>query len=115
MFVKIIDCSMKRMQLRWSADNCRVCSTCKVNDVMSTKGWSLNALQKPSGLHVCVTLQMANTVGVFISELSEAVSYVKGNPRGLDDGMATIYGAAAKMPDRGIVRDLLVSYMDTAC
>jgi hypothetical protein len=29
--------------------------------------------------------------------------------------MTPIYGAAAKMPDRGTVHDILVAYMDSTC
>lgn len=44
-----------------------------------------------------------------------AVWQVRSSPDKLDQGMAPIYGAAGKMPDRGTVGDLLVAYMDAAC
>lgn len=40
---------------------------------------------------------------------------VRSSPDKVDKGMAPIYGAAGKMPDRGTVGDLLVAYMDAAC
>lgn len=40
---------------------------------------------------------------------------VRNNPDKFADGMAPIYGAAATMPDRGSVRDLLIAYMDGTC
>lgn len=40
---------------------------------------------------------------------------VRNNPDKFGDGMAPIYGAAATMPDRGSVRDLLIAYMDGTC
>ncbi|KAI5078358.1 hypothetical protein GOP47_0006029 [Adiantum capillus-veneris] len=87
----------------------------KVNDAMTAKGWSLNALHKPNSLHICITLQHVEMIEEFLKDLALAVRTVKENPGSFEDGMAPIYGAAAKMPDRGIVKDLLVAYMDNTC
>ncbi|CAM6052283.1 unnamed protein product [Sphagnum compactum] len=87
----------------------------KVNDVMTTQGWSLNALHKPSSVHICITLQHVDVVDDFLGDLAAAVVTVRENPGKFEDGMAPIYGAAAKMPDRGTVRDILVAYMDSTC
>lgn len=40
---------------------------------------------------------------------------VKANPGPMKGGLAPIYGAAGKMPDRGMVQDLLVDFMDNSC
>jgi sphinganine-1-phosphate aldolase len=87
----------------------------KINDVMASKGWSLNALHKPSSVHICVTLQHVDIVDDFLDDLAAAATTVRENPGKFEDGMAPIYGAAAKMPDRGTVRDILVAYMDSTC
>lgn len=87
----------------------------KVNDVLSTRGWHLNALQRPNSVHICVTLQHTLIAEDFLKDLKEAVTTVQENPSAFEDGMAPIYGAAGKMPDRGMVQDLLIEYMDNAC
>ncbi|KAJ3708805.1 hypothetical protein LUZ61_012510 [Rhynchospora tenuis] len=87
----------------------------EVNDIMSSKGWHLNALQRPNSLHICVTLQHVNAYNNFLDDLSESVNTVKKNPGPISGGLAPIYGAAGKMPDRGMVRDLLVEFMDSSC
>ncbi|RWR79997.1 sphingosine-1-phosphate lyase [Cinnamomum micranthum f. kanehirae] len=87
----------------------------EVNDLMSSKGWHLNALQKPNSIHICVTLQHVPVVIDFIRDLRESVNTVKENPGPISGGLAPIYGAAGKMPDRGTVQDLLVHYMDSSC
>ncbi|BBN18288.1 sphinganine-1-phosphate aldolase [Marchantia polymorpha subsp. ruderalis] len=87
----------------------------KVNDVMASRGWSLNALHRPASIHICVTLQHVDVEDMFLKDLEESVNIVKENPGKFEDGMAPIYGAAAKMPDRGTVGDILVAYMDTTC
>jgi hypothetical protein len=40
---------------------------------------------------------------------------VKENPGPISGGLAPIYGAAGKMPDRGMVQELLVDFMDGTC
>uniref|UniRef100_A0A7I4CT04 sphinganine-1-phosphate aldolase n=1 Tax=Physcomitrium patens TaxID=3218 RepID=A0A7I4CT04_PHYPA len=87
----------------------------KVNEAMAEKGWSLNALHKPSSVHICVTLQHVDVVDKFLDDLKAAVKYVRDNPGKYEDGMAPIYGAGATLPDRGTIRDILVDYMDSTC
>ncbi|KAE9604956.1 hypothetical protein Lal_00036837 [Lupinus albus] len=87
----------------------------EVNDIMSSKGWHLNALQRPNSLHICVTLQHVPVVEDFLGALKESVKTVKENPGPIKGGLAPIYGAAGKMPDRGTVQELLVDYMDGTC
>jgi sphinganine-1-phosphate aldolase len=85
----------------------------EVNDIMSSKGWHLNALQRPNSIHICITLQHVPVVDDFLRDLREAVETVKANPGPITGGLAPIYGAAGKMPDRGMVNELLVSFMDS--
>ncbi|XP_073302957.1 sphingosine-1-phosphate lyase [Primulina huaijiensis] len=87
----------------------------EVNDIMSSKGWHLNALQRPNSIHICVTLQHIHVVEELLKDLKDSVQTVKANPGPLDGGLAPIYGAAGKMPDRAMVKDLLVDFMDTSC
>ncbi|CAJ1839172.1 unnamed protein product [Sphenostylis stenocarpa] len=87
----------------------------EVNDIMSSKGWHLNALQRPNSIHICVTLQHVPIIEDFLNDLKESVKTVKENPGPISGGLAPIYGAAGKMPDRGTVQELLVDYMDGTC
>ncbi|XAR64375.1 Sphinganine-1-phosphate aldolase [Bertholletia excelsa] len=87
----------------------------EVNDIMSSKGWHLNALQRPNSIHICVTLQHVPVVEDFLNDLRDSVQTVKANPGPISGGLAPIYGAAGRMPDRGMVRELLVDLMDGSC
>ncbi|XP_050372375.1 sphingosine-1-phosphate lyase [Argentina anserina] len=87
----------------------------EVNDIMSSKGWHLNALQRPNSIHICMTLQHVPILQDFLSDLRESVKIVKENPGPISGGLAPIYGAAGRMPDRGMVQELLVNYMDGTC
>lgn len=85
----------------------------RIMDYMTEKKWGLNGLHKPPCVHICVTLRHTRP-GVadrFIEDLREAVAHVKAHP---DEkgGMAPVYGMAATIPDRSMIRDLLVRYID---
>ncbi|OVA09582.1 Pyridoxal phosphate-dependent decarboxylase [Macleaya cordata] len=87
----------------------------EVNDIMSSRGWHLNALQRPNSVHICVTLQHVPVVEDFLRDLRESVETVKANPGPIKGGLAPIYGAAGRMPDRDMVQELLVNFMDSSC
>ncbi|TQE09211.1 hypothetical protein C1H46_005146 [Malus baccata] len=87
----------------------------EVNDIMSSKGWHLNALQRPNSIHICLTLQHVPVIDDFLRDLRGSVKTVKENPGPISGGLAPIYGAAGRMPDRGMVQELLVNYMDGTC
>jgi sphinganine-1-phosphate aldolase len=65
----------------------------RVSDAMKDKGWSLNSLQAPASVHVCVTLQMVPKVSLFLDDLRDAVrkARVEGK-EGCTKGSAGIYG-----------------------
>jgi hypothetical protein len=84
-----------------------------VLDVMSGKGWSLNGLQDPPAVHICVTLRHAQP-GVaerFIADLRSAVDEVRANPD-VGGTMAPVYGMASSVEGKGAVEDILRTYVD---
>ncbi|CAH9132489.1 unnamed protein product [Cuscuta epithymum] len=87
----------------------------EVNDVLSSKGWHLNALQRPNSIHICVTLQHASVAQEFVRDVKDAVHTVKQNPGPINGGLAPLYGAAGRIPDRVMVKDLLIDFMDGSC
>ena len=85
----------------------------KIMDQMTEKGWNLNGLHKPSCIHICITLRQTQE-GVserFSVDLKEAVEMVKKNPEN-STGMAPVYGMAATLPFRGVIKDILKKYLD---
>ncbi len=85
----------------------------KVMDQMTHKGWNLNGLHKPACVHICITLRhtQAGVAHRFLSDLKDSVDYVKENPSETG-GMAPVYGIAASLPFRGVIRDFLKRYLD---
>jgi sphinganine-1-phosphate aldolase len=93
-----------------------------VADSMSTKGWHLNALQNPPGIHIAVTLPIVSSVDDLLKDLKEAVKEVgekelKARQEGktfVSKGDASaLYGVAGSLPDKTIVRELAKNFLDT--
>jgi sphinganine-1-phosphate aldolase len=80
---------------------------------MTRRGWSLNGLQRPPAVHLCVTLRHTRPgmAERFLADLKTSVAEILAEPAG-DHGVAPVYGLAATIPFRGIVRDLLKKYID---
>jgi hypothetical protein len=85
----------------------------RVLEQMTRRGWSLNGLHMPPAVHICVTLRHTQP-GVaerFLADLRASVEEVVAQPAA-GEGMAPVYGLAATIPFRGMVRDLLKKYLD---
>jgi glutamate/tyrosine decarboxylase-like PLP-dependent enzyme len=71
-----------------------------VNDYLAAKGWRLNGLQSPPGMHFCVTLPQGRE-GVaerFVADLQDAVNYAKDPPYP-EPVSGAVYGLAGAMPE----------------
>ncbi|MEM8607426.1 MAG: aspartate aminotransferase family protein [Myxococcota bacterium] len=79
---------------------------------MDARGWHLNRNQFPSALHVMVTPAHVGVVDAMLEDLRLAVDEARAEPAGAAEGMAALYGAAAAMPDRGVVSEFAIGFMD---
>ena len=75
-----------------------------VGDQLDAKGWKVNRLQKPDGLHAMVTASHLEVVQDYLRDLKEAVAVVKANPALAQSGSAAAYGMMSHVPLRGMVR-----------
>ncbi|KAI0029475.1 PLP-dependent transferase [Vararia minispora EC-137] len=62
-----------------------------VGDMMSKKGWHLNALQNPPGLHIACTRLTVAVKDDFVRDLKEAVREAKESPDGKGN-LVALYG-----------------------
>jgi sphinganine-1-phosphate aldolase len=88
-------------------------NTYSIADFMTKRGWSLNVLQNPACVHLCVTVRHVGREQVFIDDLHESVmacqdALARGEKLG---GKAAIYGMASGMPS-GPIEELLKLYND---
>ena len=82
-------------------------------EFMTHKGWGLNGLHLPPSAHLCVTLRhtQAGVKERFVEDLHEAIAYVKSNPQA-SEGMGPIYGMAAAVETRGMVKMVFNWFLD---
>ncbi|MDZ4826639.1 MAG: pyridoxal-dependent decarboxylase, partial [Actinomycetota bacterium] len=85
----------------------------RVLDVLGHSGWSLNGLQDPPSIHLCVTLRhtQPGVIERFLVDLAAAVAEVRANPQA-GGSMAPIYGMATMSEMHGTVEELLEAYVD---
>ncbi|CAH0518350.1 unnamed protein product [Peronospora belbahrii] len=84
----------------------------KVSDAMTKHGWSLNPLQHPTSVHLCVTVRHIGKAKKFLDALEAAVNQIKEDPDpSSPEGGSAIYGMASSLP-AGPVDDLLRMYTD---
>ena len=83
-----------------------------VNEAMHAKHWSLNTLQHPPAVHLCVTYVHRGWGEKFVKDLEDSVKAVREEPEKWSKGSAAIYGMAAAIPDTSIVDDLARGYID---
>ena len=76
-----------------------------VGDQMDAKGWQINRLQNPDGLHAMITAQHLDVMDDYLRDLSEAVATVRAHPELAQAGSAATYGMLSHIPLRGMVRN----------
>jgi len=82
-----------------------------VGDQMEKRGWLMDRVQHPSGLHCMVTPRHAEVVDAYLSDLREAVEIVRDDPTLAMRGNAAMYGMVAHAPLRGRVKAQVTQMM----
>ncbi|MCF6237449.1 MAG: aspartate aminotransferase family protein [Candidatus Marinimicrobia bacterium] len=83
-----------------------------VGDQMEAKGWHIDRIQRPEGLHVMVTPGHVKIVHDFLSDLKTSVELVRSNPDLAIEGSAAMYGMIAKLPFRGMIKKEVMKMME---
>jgi len=83
-----------------------------VADKMTKRGWSLNSLQNPPCVNVCITVLHIGRTDQLLSDLRACVEEIRSNPGGDKEGRAGIYGMASQLPV-GPIKEMMELYNDT--
>lgn len=87
----------------------------KMAELLHKRGWALNALQFPSGMHICVT--HAHTApGVaerLVGDVIEVANICVKDKATPVEGKMAIYGVAQEIPDRSLVSDITKYFIDS--
>lgn len=82
-----------------------------VGDALDELDWHPDRQQNPPSLHLMVTPAHASIVEPFLAAVHQAVESVRSGEV-VSGGTAAMYGAAAKMPDRGAVRTFIADAVE---
>ncbi|XP_071848508.1 sphingosine-1-phosphate lyase 1-like isoform X2 [Apostichopus japonicus] len=86
----------------------------RLGDILTSKGWHMYTLQMPAGLNLAITplFVEGSTRDDFLSDVREGTAKIMKDPSAKSEGMAAIYGMAAKIPDQAIVSEFITGYLD---
>jgi len=80
-----------------------------VGDRMDARGWNINRVQFPEGLHAMVTAQHLEVVDEYLADLKASVAEVRADPSLARKGSAATYGLIANLPLRGMVKERVLT------
>lgn len=98
------------------AFNSHDCNILNVFDEMSAKGWHLNAIQNPTGVHIAVTKlhTKPGKAELFVNDMKASVKKVMQSPDKKLGKTAAIYCSAQGVPDKSLIADVAFLFLD-AC
>ncbi len=77
---------------------------------LDARGWHPDRQQKPPSLHLMVTPAHKEIVEPFLAALAEAAAGAAQGPA--PSGSAAMYGMLGSVPDRGVVRKVILDFID---
>ncbi|XP_012283543.1 sphingosine-1-phosphate lyase [Orussus abietinus] len=83
-------------------------------DALNLKGWNLNTLQFPSGIHICVT-HVHTGPGIadeFLNDVRVALVEILRLPQEAAKGKYAVYGVSQTLLDRSLVSDITRYFLD---
>ena len=80
--------------------------------MMIKKGWNLNVLQFPLGLHFCITQKHLGDgiKELFIKDIKTSINEIRNLPV-KNQKSSSIYGTSQKISDRSIIKELGQRYL----
>jgi glutamate/tyrosine decarboxylase-like PLP-dependent enzyme len=82
-----------------------------LGDRMQARGWRIDRQQSPPSLHLTVSPAHDEIADTFVKDLRECTREVIESGAQAE-GAAAMYGMLGKLPDRGMVREALLDFMD---
>ncbi|KAL4078210.1 pyridoxal phosphate-dependent transferase [Scleroderma yunnanense] len=85
----------------------------EVGDAMSKRGWHLNAITEPRGVHIACTRLTLSVVDMFLEDLKASVEQARQAPEGKGE-MMTLYGLGSSSPvGPTLVGEVATIFLDT--
>ncbi|XP_012529920.1 sphingosine-1-phosphate lyase [Monomorium pharaonis] len=87
----------------------------RLSEALSDKGWNLNTLQFPCGIHLCVT-HVHTEPGIadqFLDDLHAELKIIMETRNTPVKGKLAMYGMSQSIPDRSVVGDFTKCFLDS--
>jgi len=84
----------------------------ELGELMEKKGWFLDRLQMPPGLHMIVTPNHEKIIQPFLADLSQITAELIKQGKKDATGMAAVYGIIGTLPDRKAAHQLVLGFLD---
>ncbi|XP_012062909.1 PREDICTED: sphingosine-1-phosphate lyase [Atta cephalotes] len=87
----------------------------RLSEALSNKGWSLNPLQFPCGIHICVT-HVHTEAGIadqFLEDVNTELEIIMKDRNVPVKGKLAMYGMSQSIPDRSVVGEITKSFLDS--
>jgi glutamate/tyrosine decarboxylase-like PLP-dependent enzyme len=81
-----------------------------LSEALGARGWYPDRQQLPPSIHFMVTPNHAGHIDEFLATLREAVHEVR--EKGGESTGAGVYGSVVRLPDRGMVRNVIMDFID---
>ena len=83
----------------------------RVGDEMDARGWHVDRQQRPPSLHLMITAAHTGLAPKILADLAASVEAARlAGPA--TSGAAAMYGMMGSIPDRSMVRDFVLDFMD---
>ncbi len=79
---------------------------------MEERGWHVDRLQRPEGLHAMVTPAHQQVTEKYLEDLKASVEIVRLDPKLGAKGNAAMYGMIANMPFRKLIKKEVMKMME---
>ncbi|XP_032670951.1 sphingosine-1-phosphate lyase isoform X2 [Odontomachus brunneus] len=86
----------------------------RLSEALNIKGWNLNTLQFPCGIHICITYvhTAPDVADRFLQDVEYALTEILKDPHSEVEGKLAMYGMSQSIPDRTVVSDFTRSFLD---
>jgi len=82
-----------------------------LGDAMKVKGWDLNIILNPAGIHVCLTHNHIDKGDKFIKDLSESIQNVIKFPEKYKESIG-IYGTMMSIPSTAPIDQFVTGFLN---
>ena len=83
-----------------------------LGDAMEARGWSSDRQQRPACLHCMVALAHEKVADQYLADLRECALALSENKSSVPEGTAAMYGMMGTLPDRGMIKEFVMNFMD---